>query len=305
MMTMGTPTTNQKRITACTALLNMKRAPSNKQACYEEESTTERTVDRYEKADESRSKVDDSQMEFSGENDRMESIHYQAQALPLPLPLRPILPTIIGPNNTTNNMHFTSRYSDPSPPSHETCSNSCASNESQQRCSTPRTSNTSEEMNPSTPPGNGDIGNAGHSTKRTWNQMVLVERAPEPLSSIPSLPLRPLPKHPSPMSPAPVLWMPVHIPAPNPAGAVVVQAPGVHDPNRYIVVTAGNYQIMANAVLQQALTVIQVPANLRKKRTKPKALQYLKSYFLAVRDRSHAIYVVKDTLAKVHVVVIQ
>jgi hypothetical protein len=283
IMTTGTATRNKSRLTACKALLNMKRARPHKQECYEKESRTVRTFDRSEKTDESRADVDDTQMDFAGVNNRTESICYQATDLPLPQALPPIIGTT---TTTTINMNFAIRYPDSSPPAHET---STSNSESEQRSWSPLTSDTSEEMNPPTVLGNSDSGNAWHSTERPRNQMVLVERAPEPLSSIQSLPLRPLPQRPSPLSAAPVLWRPVLIPT----GAVVDQVPGVHAPDRYIVVTALNCGRMGNAVLQQALKVIQAPASLQ---TKPQALQYLKSYFLAVRDRSHVIYVEKDTL---------
>jgi hypothetical protein len=96
------------------------------------------------------------------------------------------------------------------------------------------------------------------------------------------------------MSLAPVLWTPVLIPAaPHPINTKSGQVSIIRDLDHYILVSAGNYERMSNAVLQQALQVIQAPTHLR---TKSKALPYLKSYFVAVRDRSHGIYVEKYKL---------
>jgi hypothetical protein len=184
-------------------------------------------------------------------------------------------------------MNFTSRNSGYTRPAHETCSEGEASSEeSRQLSCSPLTSDASEEMNP--PMRMGSRKNAAKTsrTERLGNQMVLVERAPGPLPSSQIIPLRPAPRHHHPMSSAPVLWTPVHIPAAPRLGKI----PVVRDLDQYILVTSGNYERMSNAVLQQALQAIQAPANLR---TKPKALQYLKSYFLAIRDQSHVIYVNK------------
>jgi hypothetical protein len=88
--------------------------------------------------------------------------------------------------------------------------------------------------------------------------------------------------------------MPVLIPAsPHPTNTRSGGVPVVRDLDQYILVTAGNYERMSNVMLQQVLQAIQAPANLR---TKTKASLYLKSYFLAVRDRSHVIYVEKHQL---------
>jgi hypothetical protein len=270
--------TTEKRITACKALLIMRRSFPVKQARYQKDRTA-RTVDRYDNAYDKSSSNFDSHVENASERHRFESIHNGAH----------VLPSIAGTKSTMNNVYFTSRHS------HDTCSEgSASSEESRQLSCSPLTSDASEEVNPPTPRG---ISQTGHTSPadRLRNQMVLVERAPEPLPSSQSIPLRPSPprRH-HPMSPAPVLWMPVLIPAAlHSIKARSGQVPAVRDPNRYILVRAGNYERMSSAVLQQALQVIQAPATLR---TKPNALKYLKSYFLAVRDRSHVIYVEKYKL---------
>jgi hypothetical protein len=275
---------------ACKALLNMKRALPDKQARYQHDRTTRTVVDRYKKADvdESSSIFDDSHVENASEYDRLENIN-KAQALPLPQ----VLPSIIGAKSTINSI-FVCRRSAYTRPAHETCSGgSVCSEESRQRSCSPLTSDASEEMNiPTTPIRTINTGSSS-PTESLKNQMILVERAPEPLPSSRRIPLRrpPPPRHHHPMPSAPVLWRPVKIPAAlHPISARPAQVPAVRDLNRYILVRARNYERMSNAVLQQALQVIQAPANLQ---TKPKALQYLKSYFLAVQDRSHVIYVEK------------
>jgi hypothetical protein len=197
----------------------------------------------------------------------------------------------------SNKQPMNNRHSGYTRSAHETCSEGSASSEESQELScSPLTSDASEEMDHPPPIGSSSTGNTSR-TERLRNQMVLVERAPEPLPSSQSIPLRPSPlRQHHPMSPAPVLWTPVRIPTvPHPINARSGRVPVVRDLDKYIIVTAGNYERMSNAVLQQALQVIHspAPANLR---TTPKALQYLKSYFLAVRDRSHVIYVEKDKL---------
>jgi hypothetical protein len=194
-----------------------------------------------------------------------------------------------------NNMNFTSRQSSYTRPARDACSEGGASSEdSQQLTCSPLTSDASGEMNLPTPLGSTGSNSAGNTsrTERTRNQMVLVERAPEPLPYSQSIPRRPTrPRHHHPMSPAPVLWMPVLIPAaPHSTNTRSAQIPVVRDLDQYILVTAGNYERMSNVILQQVLQAIQAPAKLR---TKPEASLYLKSYFLAVRDRSHVIYVEK------------
>jgi hypothetical protein len=277
---------------ACKALLNMKRSLPNKQARYQNDRTT-RTVDRYKNADvESSSNFDDSQVEHASEYDRLESIN-KAQALQLPqaLPIPHALPSTAGAMNTI----FVSRRSAYTRPAHVTCSGgSVCSEESRQRSCSPLTSDASEDMNVPTPIRSINTGNGNSSPfEMPRNQMVLVKAAPEPLPYNRRIPLRASPPPPRlhPMPTAPVLWRPVKIPAAlHPINAKLAQVPTFRDFNRYIVVRARNYERMSNAVLQQALQEIQAPVNLR---TKPKALQYLKSYFLAVRDRSHVIYVEK------------
>jgi hypothetical protein len=194
-----------------------------------------------------------------------------------------------------NDMYFPSRRFSYSRPAHDACSEGGASSEdSQQLSCSPLTSDASGEMDLPTPLGSAGRNTAGNTsrTERIRNQMVLVERAPEPLPSSQSIPRRPTPpRQYHPMSPAPVLWMPVLIPAaPHSANTRSAQIPVVRDLDQYIIVSAGNYERMSNVILQQVLQAIQAPANLR---TKPKASLYLKSYFLAVRDRSHVIYVEK------------
>jgi hypothetical protein len=257
--------TAEKRITACKALLDMKRAFPHKQAKHQKDRTA-----RFEKTDvdESSSNSDESQVE---------NLNIRNEAHDLSLPN--VLPSLADTESSMNNMYFTSRHSDYNRrPAQVTCSeDSSSSEESQQQLwYSPLTRHPCEEMNPATP-------------------MVLVKRAPKALPSKQSIPIRPSPpKHHSPMSQAPVLFRPVLIPAAlPPINARSSQAPVVRDPNRYILVRARNYEKMSFAVLQQALQLIQAPANIR---TKPKALQYLKSYFLAVRDRSHVIYVEKYKL---------
>jgi hypothetical protein len=280
--------TAEKRITACKALLNLKRAFPDKQAKYQKDRTA-RNVDRYEKTDvdESSSNVGESQVQNTSKHDRFGSIRNGSQDLPH------VLPPIAGSKITMSNMYFTSRHSGYTRPVHETCSeSSVSSEESEQLLHSPLTSDASEDMMYPTPPGTGNTSR----TERIRDQMVLVERAPEPLPSRQSIPLRPSPpRNHHPMSPAPVLFRPVLIPgALHPINARSGQVLAARDTNRYIFVHARNYERMSNAMLQQALQVIQAPANLR---TKPKALQYLKSYFLAVRDRSHIIYVEKYKLS--------
>jgi hypothetical protein len=265
--------TAEKRITACKALLDMKRAFPHKQAKYQKDRTA-----RFEKTDvdESSSNSDESQVENPSDYDGFGNIRNEAHDLSLPH----VLPSIADTKSSMNNMCFTSRHSDYKnrrPAQVTSSEDSSSSEESQQQLwYSPLTSHPTEEMNPATP-------------------MVLVKRAPKALPSKQSIPIRPSPpKHHSPMSQAPVLFRPVLIPAAlTPINARSSQAPVVRDPNRYILVRARNYEKMSYAVLQQALQLIQAPANIR---TKPKALQYLKSYFLAVRDRSHVIYVEKYKL---------
>ncbi len=129
-------------------------------------------------------------------------------------------------------MHFTSRHSGYTRPAHETCSEgegSASSEESQQLSCSPLTSDASEQTDPPTPLGSSNTGNTSR-TERLRNQMVLVERAPEPLPSSQSIPLRrvltwchhPMSPAPTllrpghPMSPASVLWTPVLLPATPP-----------------------------------------------------------------------------------------
>jgi hypothetical protein len=197
-----------------------------------------------------------------------------------------------------NNLNFTSRHSGYTRPARDTCSEggTTSSEESQQLSCSPLTSDASGETNLPTPL-LGSSNTAGNTsrTERIRNQMVLMERAPEPLPSNQSTSQRPTrPRHQHPMSPAPILWTPVLIPAaPHPTNTRSGGVPVVRDLDQYILVTAGNYERMSNVMLQQVLQAIQAPANLR---TKTKASLYLKSYFLAVRDRSHVIYVEKHQL---------
>jgi hypothetical protein len=192
-----------------------------------------------------------------------------------------------------NDFYFASRHSGYTRTARETCSKGIASSEekSQQLSCSPHTSDTSEEMNPPMPLRSSSTANTLR-TERLKNKMVLVERVPEPLPSNQSIHLRPSLQRP--MSLAPVLWTPVLIPVSrHPINTRSGQVSVVRDLDHYIIVSAGNYERMRNAVLQQALQVIQAPTNLR---TKSKALPYLKSYFFAVRDRSHVIYVEKYKL---------
>jgi hypothetical protein len=101
-------------------------------------------------------------------------------------------------------------------------------------------------------------------------------------------------KLPSPMAPAPLLWKPF---ISFPYVATTLYVPCIPhfcdydcDSDRFIAVTFNNYERMTFAVLQRALKVIHAPKGLR---TKPKVLQYLRSYFVAIRDRSHVISVEK------------
>lgn len=280
--------TGEKRITACKALLNMKRAfPHKQQAKYQKDGNA-----RFKniEVDESSSNIDESLMESSSDHDGLGNIRNGAHALTLPH----VLPPIADTKSTTKNMYFTSRHSGYTRPAQVACSEgSASSDESQQHRYSPLTSDESEEMNPPTPLRTGNTS----CTQILRDQMVLVERAPEPLPSTQSIPTRPLPtQHHRPMSQAPVLFRPVFIPAtPHPMIARLGQVPAARDLNQFIPVLAHNYEKMSNAVLQQALQLIQAPSNLR---TKPKALQYLKSYFLAVRDPSHVIFVEKYKLVK-------
>ncbi len=264
--------TAEKRITACKALLDMKRAFPRNQAKYQKDSRTA----RFEKTvDESSSNSDESQLENPSDHDGFRNIRNIAHDPSLPH----VPPSIAGTKSSMQNMHFTRRHLDyNSRPAQVTCSeDSSSSEESQeQRWYSPLTSHPIKKTNPATP-------------------MVLVKRAPKALPSKQSIPIRPSPpKHHRPMSQAPVLFRPVLIPAAlPPINGGSSQAPVVRDPNRYILVRGRSYEKMSFAVLQQALQLIQAPANIR---TKPKALQYLKSYFLAVRDRSHVIYVEKHKL---------
>jgi hypothetical protein len=191
-------------------------------------------------------------------------------------------------------MKFASRHSAYTRPAHDACiEGSAYMVDSRQLSCSPLTSDASAEMNLPTPRGSSNIAGDTSRTQRIRKHMILVERAPGPLPSSQTIPLRPAqPRGHHPMSPAPVLWMPVLIPA-APTNTRSTQIPVVRDLDHYILVTAGNYESMSNVVLQQVLQVIQAPANLR---TKPKASLYLKSYFLAVRDRSHVIYVDKHKL---------
>jgi hypothetical protein len=280
--------TAEKRITACEALLNMKRAFPHKQAKYR----TDRTA-RPEKT-ESSSNIEESQVESPSDLDGLGNIRNRAYALPLPQ----ALPSIAYAKSTMNNMYFTSLDSGAGytrrPARQVTCFEGSASrDESHQLSYSPLTSDSSEEMNPPAPLKSGN--NSRAERLGDQSHMVLVERAPQPLPSIRKIPLRrPPPQHHRPMSQAPVLFRPVLIPAAlDPINARSSHVPVFRDLNRYILVRARNYEKMSNAVLQQALQLIQAPSNVR---TKPKALQYLKSYFLAVRDRSHVIYVEKYKL---------
>jgi hypothetical protein len=139
-----------------------------------------------------------------------------------------------------NNMYPTSRHSGFTRPAHETCSAGSASSEesTQQLSSSLLTSDASEEMNPSTPlAGSSNTGNTS-PTERLGNQMVLVERAPEPLPSSQNIPLHPSPPHRQhPMSPASVVWTPVLIPAaPYLINARSGQVSVVRDLDRHILV---------------------------------------------------------------------
>jgi hypothetical protein len=258
----------------------MKRAFPHKQAKHQMDRTA-----RYEKT-ESSSNTEESQAENPSNLDGLGNIRNGA------LPLPQALPSIADAKSTMNNMYFTRLHSGGHTrrPAQETCSEgSASSDESQQLRYSPLTSDSSEEMNPPAPLA---IGNNSRAERLgDQSRMVLVESAPHPLPSRRNIPLRRSPpqQH-RPMSQAPVLFRPVLIPA---LLARSSQAPVVRDLSRYILVRARNYEKMSNAVLQQALQLIQAPANVR---TKPKALQYLKSYFLAVRDRSHVIYVEKYKL---------
>jgi hypothetical protein len=269
-------TAENKRMTACKALLNMKRAFPHKQARYQRTARPEKT--------ESSSNIEESQLENPSDLDGFGNIRTRAHALPLPQ----TLPSIADTKMTMSNVYFTSLVSGYTrQPAQVTCSGgSVSSDESQQLRYSPLTCDSSEQMNPPSPLGTGNTSRAERFGDQS--RMVLVESAPQPLPSRRNIsPRRLPPQHPRPLSQAPVLFRPVLIPA------ALDQVPVVRDPNRYILVRAGNYEKMSNAVLQQALELIQAPANIR---TKSKALQYLKSYFLAVRDRSHVIYVEKYKL---------
>jgi hypothetical protein len=249
---------------------------------------------------ESSSNIEESQVENPSDLDGLGKIRNRAHALPLPQ----ALPSIADTKSTMNNMYFTSLDSGYTRRvAQETCSNvSESSEESQQVRYSPLTSDTSEEMNTPTPllVKTGTISRAERLGDQS--RMVLVERAPQPLPSRQNIPLRRSPpQHHRPLSQAPVLFRPVLIPAAlHPLNAKSGQVPPVvRDLNRYILVRARNYEKMSNAVLQQALQLIQAPSNVR---TKPKALRYLKSYFLAVRDRSHIIYVEKYKLVSAAIV---
>jgi hypothetical protein len=280
--------TAENRIKACEALLNMKRALPYKQVKYQKDRPA-----RFEMTDvdESSSDGDESQVENPSDLDGLGYVRYErngANTLALPR----LLPSIADTNTKMNNMWDSKNHH--SGPAQVTCSEgSSSSEESQQRRYSPLTSHPSEEMNPATKLGTGNTSR----TDRLWDQslMVLVKRAPKALPSKPSIPIRPSPpQHHSPMSQAPVLFRPVLIPAAlDTIKARSSQTPVVRDLNRHIPVRARNYEKMSHAVLQQALQLIHAPTNIR---TKPKALQYLKSYFLAVRDRSHVIYVEKYKL---------
>jgi hypothetical protein len=114
-----------------------------------------------------------------------------------------------------NHLHFKSRHSAYTrPAARDACSEGgTSSEESQQLSCSPLTSNASGDMNVPTPLGSSNTTGNTSRTKRVRNQMVLVERAPEPLPSSQSIPRRPTrPRHHHPMSPAPILWMPVLIP---------------------------------------------------------------------------------------------
>jgi hypothetical protein len=193
-------------------------------------------------------------------------------------------------------MKFASRHSGYTRPAHNAYSEGRAYyivGSHQLSCSPLTSDDSSGEMNLPTSVRSSYTAGDTSRTQRIRKHMVLVERAPEPLPSSQIIPLRQArPRHHHPMSPAPVLWMPVLIPA-APTNIRSTQIPVVRDLDHYILVTAGNYERMSNAMLQQVLQAIQAPATIR---TRPKASLYLKSYFLAVRDRSHVIYVEKHKL---------